>query len=341
MSDSRESALAPLRAAHGALAVLRGKSGDPAEERSAILQVADAVESALRRLLRDDESAPLPLRLRALAPDELAAEALIAELRQRDRISIELAASFHDLLRTRRHIVDGAEATSAAAEAAIGVADRAEREVLASSFSSPPPTPVIPDPASRPVFVDDEELVHPVPPPGSTSRRASSTLWVVLGMALLLLLAATVLWWSNGRKNGGEGELAQGIALFRSGEMVGAAPYFRRYAESHPEDPTPHLYLARIHRRAGRFDEARDELRQALALAPDDPAPQRELGFLLLDAGQHEAATQRFRSAVELDPESTEAWIGLIRALRASGRTDAADRVLSQAPAAVRALVQK
>lgn len=46
---------------------------------------------------------------------------------------------------------------------------------------------------------------------------------------------------------------------------------------------------------------------------------------------------ERFRAALSRDPRSEAAWAGLVTALRADGRGDAAERVLQRAPVSIRA----
>ncbi len=319
-----EAALKPLRGASGALAALRGGAPDGAGRSGALLEVADAVEASLRRLLRDDPHVPLELRLQALAPDELPAADLVSELRRRDRISIELAAAFHDLAARARRVREGAGAEEADAELALRVAERVEWEAAA-----PPPAPV-PTP-EEPPFVEDETLVHSVPP--ATRSRGRGALWGVLAVVLLVAVAAVAL--LRGR---GDDGLQEGIAAFSGGRPAEAVERFRRYAEENPEDPRPRLYLARIHRRAGRPQESLAEIRRGLEAAPQDAGLHRELGFLLLDTGRPAEAVERFRSALRLDGESAEGWLGLVRALRATGNHAAAERVLAGAPPEVRAL---
>jgi tetratricopeptide (TPR) repeat protein len=315
-------ALRPLRAAAEARAALRGGSRDA----GALLRLAAAVEASLRRLLRDDPYAPLEVRLRALAPDEIPADELLAELRRRDRISLELAAAFHELNGARRRVAGGAPPAAQDAELALRVADRLEMEAVA------PPPPPVPLP-EEPVLTEDETRVHPVPP--ATRNPTGARLWALLAMLGLLLLAGVLFW----RERRADAELDRGIAAYRQGRPAAAVEHFRRYAEHEPEDPAPRVYLARIHRRAGRLEEAREELQRGLREAPEDPALHREMGFLLLNAGRPDAAVPRFRDALRLDPQSTEGWLGLVRALRASGREDAIPRVLASAPPEVRALV--
>lgn len=324
--EGAESALRPLHAVEDARGALRAPAADPGARGTAILRLAAAVELSLRRLLRDDPTVPLELRLQALAPDELPTDRVVAELRRRDRISLEFAAAFHELGGVRRRVEEGAPPGEADAELALRVADHLEREAI-----TPPPSAFPVD--GETIHADEETLVHPVPPAGRGPRP--EVLWGVLALLLLLLVAGGALVWRERRQ---EAELERGVALYRAGRSAEAVELFRRQAARDPDDPTPRLFLARIHRRAGRMDEAREELRRGLLAAPDDPALHRELGLLLLDAGRPDAAVARFRAALKLDPHSTEGYLGLVRALRAAGRPDAAERVLASAPAEVRAL---
>src|SRR5690606_9016598 len=113
------------------------------ETRTAVVQVAAAVEMSLRRLLRDFPTAALQVRLRALAPDELRADEVLAELRQHDQISIELAAAVHDLLEVRQRLRDGAPLSPHDATLAYHVADRLEHEASRTHPPAAAPAPPV------------------------------------------------------------------------------------------------------------------------------------------------------------------------------------------------------
>jgi tetratricopeptide (TPR) repeat protein len=329
-NEDRQTALRPLREVGAVLASLRGGSIPEGEVRAAVMGVADAVERSLRRLLRDLPAAAMEVRLSALASDELREDELLAELRQHDRISMELAAAVHDLLRTRKRLRDGAPAEPRDAALATQAADRLEHEIANPVHF---PRQRVDEPP-----VVDETLVHPVPVEGAedvAGRRRSR--WVVPVVALAAILVVAALAWRLVPR--GPTEMDEGIALFQSGNVMDAASHFWRYAEEHPSDPTPHLYLARIHRRTHRFDMAAQELKKALDLDPSDLDAQTELGFLLLDTRRFDLAVQRFGAVLKRDTTSRDAWVGLVAALRFSGRPEAAQRALDSAPAAVRALV--
>lgn len=338
-------ALQPLRAVGGAVERVRTLATAPATEvpaeaRAAVLAVTDAVEASLRRLLRDAAGAPVELRLKALAPDELPAPALIGELRQRERVSIELAAAFHDALGVRRRLLESGEAPAPHdAAIALRAADLLDAEAAGAVRTPPDATLAAPPPPAEPVpeapILGDETMVHHAPP----LRRSPAAAWIWAASAAVVALVAILVFWAVTSRRGGR--LDEGIAAFRSGDYAAAAPLFERYAEGHPKDATSRLYLARIYRRTGRPELAAEQLKEALASAPEDAALHRELGFLLLDSGRADAAVGRFRHAIELDAEAPEGWIGLVAALRADGQDAAAERVLARAPAEVRALLTR
>lgn len=321
------SALAPLHAAEDARAALRAAGAEPEQLGDAIFHLAEAVEACLRRILRDDPTVPMPLRLQALAADELSTDQLLDELRRRDRISLEFAAAFHEMVSVRVRAQAGSPPAPGEVGLALRVAEYLEREAV-----TPPPSRFPSHEERDPV--EEETLVHPVPP----SRPGMSRSWLGATVAVLTLLvvAVALLIW---RERRADAELQAGIALYRDGRSPEAVEHLRRYADDHPDDPTPRLFLARIHRRAGRLDQARNELRRAVDVSPRDPALHRELGLLLMDAGRPGEAVARFRTALQMDEESSEAWLGLIRALRSAGYADAAARALLLAPPEVRTLI--
>lgn len=324
LTAQRAAAVRALESATERLTSLEGGVVDGSGRRRALLESTDAIESALRRWLRDSEDVPIAIRLKAQSHEELREDAVLAELRQHDLLSVEAAASIHEAFELRRRLGAG----SAPAEDDERLVRRAiHRLELELQTPAPPPRPTSPNNPPEP-----EQTVHPVPPPTPRVPHGRLVAIVAAVLAILAIAAVALL----GRRD--DPGLAEGIALFRSGAYADAASRFWRYAEANPDDATPHLYLARIHRRLGRLDLAAGEVRAAMSIAPADADVQTEVGFLLLERGEHDTAVERFRSALRVDPESASAWIGLVRALRAAGRDAAADQVLARAPQRVRDL---
>ena len=338
MSLDRESVLRPLRAAHADLAALRAGGGDEHERSRAVVRVAGAAEMALRRFLRDDPTVPVELRLRALSPDDLPQDELLAELRRRNRLPVELAAAFHHLFGAASHIARGAGAAPQDAELALSVADGLERHL----HSLPPDVP-LGDPVTEPEepLAPEPEEEQPVragalPVPPATWGRSLRILGVA-GGALALVLLAVLAW----RATRGEDRLAQGEALLRQGRTAAAAEAFRDHAAEHEDDALSRVYLARIFREGGRYEDAAAQLRAALRADSADHRVRTEWGYLLLSTARPGDAARMFRDAVRQEPESALAWAGLVRALRAMGQTAAAERALLDAPPEVRALLSR
>lgn len=208
--------LRPLEEARASLSELAHHPIDSPQRRDHFARAVNGVEAALRRWLRDDSGAALPVRLSALAPDELAVDRLIGELRQRNRISVELAAGFHELwVRTR-----APEAAPAIGEREVealrGVVRKTEQEISAA----PLPAPGAAELGGR---EHDAVPIHAVPPEGRTGVLPAAP-WALLFAVLLALLLAAALWWSLWQQRPGAAPLQnRGRAEARS-EPAGALP---------------------------------------------------------------------------------------------------------------------
>jgi hypothetical protein len=328
VSFDPESTLRPLRQRAADVDALRAGAPAPA----LVVRIARASETTLRRMLRDDPTAPVELRLRALSHDDLSTPDLLAELRRRNRLPMELAAAFHDLDLACERISAGSDPGPRDAQLAVHVADGLE-----SHIGSFPADGLLEDPADpdlqEPVLVgEDEELVHAVPP----SRRQVPWLSLLaLGTLAILLVFAIRM---RGDDDGDN--LRRGEAALRAGRVAEAEAAFREYADEHPREALPRVYLARIYREAGRVPDAEREIQAGLRAAPDDAGLHTEHGYLLLDSNRAPDAVDVFRKAVVSDSTSQRAWAGLVKSLRASGQPEDAEQVLRLAPAGLRALMR-
>ncbi|HET7463179.1 MAG TPA: tetratricopeptide repeat protein [Longimicrobium sp.] len=330
MTHDPDNTLKPLRAVEGDVIALRTGQGGAA----AVVRIARAAETVLRRMLRDDPTAPVELRLRALSPDDVSTGELLAELRRRDRLPMELAATFHELsAAANRLATEGGDATPRDVEVAVNAADGLERHVLSRPYEAPLEDPVLTpgDETLIPPAPDHPEPVHTVP----ASRRTPPWPLVGVGAAVLALILLVIVL-LRGR---GPDPLRDGIAAYNRGDTLNAAHLFVEATRKHPKSPEPHYYLAQIYRLKGRPQEAARELREGLSIDPNHPRLNTELGYLMLQQGRAPQAAERFRTAILLDSTDANAWAGLVSALRRSGRPDQAERVLARAPVEVRSLI--
>ena len=327
-----ESALRPLRAVSSDIAALRGGTASP----GALVRVARAAESTLRRVLRDDPTAPVELRLRALSADDLSTDELLAELRRRDRLPLELAAGVHELESISARVSEGAEPGARDFETARTVADGLERHLL----SAPTPSasimedPVLAEEAEAPIpSHDDATRVHAVP--RDVKRKPLAWVAAALGIAAIIGLAA---WAANGNRGG---DLERADDLVREGKIAEAAQVLRGYADARADDPEARIRLAAILREAGRRQDALREIRAGLISRGNDARLNSELGHLLIDSGRPAEAMRAFRKALDANQEDERAWVGLLRAMREAGMTAQVEQVRQRAPAAVRELVPR
>lgn len=330
MNHDPENTLKPLRAVEGDVIALRTGQGGAA----GVVRISRAAETVLRRMLRDDPTAPVDLRLRALSPDDVSTGELLAELRRRDRLPMELAANFHELsAAANRLATQGGDASPRDVEVAVAAADGLEQHILSHPYDGPLQDPVLSQPEETlfPPPPDHPEPVHAVP----ASRRTPPWPLVAAGAAVLaLILVAIVL--LRGR---GPDPLREGEAAYGRGDTVTAFRLFTEAVRKDPKAPEPHYYMAQIYRVKGRPQEAARELREGLTLAPNDARLNTELGYLMLDQGRAPQAAERFRAAILLDSTSARAWAGLVSSLRRAGRPDQAERILARAPVEVRSLI--
>ena len=299
---------------------------DAASLADALRGTVAALEHSLRLLLRADRGASEDDRMRAMSQQELPFDRLIERLCSRDRLSIELAGTIHEL---RRRVETGGSYWTPGpsdADRALEVVARLRREVHALEDA--------PVRAAAHQAVVDHAIVEgasevPAAPPRRPARRLGVALvFLTLALALVAILLSR------------DDPMEEGIAAFQAGDLTEAAEHFRAAVEDEDEDATPRLYLGRVYRRLGRHAEAGDQLRRAATLAPRDADVRRELGYLFLDLRSWQPAIEQFELAVEAEPEEEANWIGLVRAMRL-GADPRAEATLARAPAAARALLAR
>jgi tetratricopeptide (TPR) repeat protein len=313
----------------------------PAELADAVVAVRDAVDRSLRLLLRADPGAPEDVRLKALSAKDLPRDELIAGLRRRERISLGLAGVLHELERaTARAVAGNVQADDAAvarrvvdglrlevrgsATAADTASDRAATDAAASDVA-------VGEAAHRIVATDRPAGPHRVDAPGDVRSRKPLVLLAValLGVAAVVILAVV---------RPAPSAVERGIEAFAASELAEAEAHFETALRDDSLDVDALLYLGRIYRRDGRFDDAARVLTRAQDAAPGDAGVRRELGYLFMDLGRPAFAARQFDRARELEPGNDRNWIALIRALRAAGDPES-EVWLQRAPPEVRAAI--
>jgi tetratricopeptide (TPR) repeat protein len=258
----------------------------------------------------------------------LTGQMLIRELRQRHFLSLEQAnalAEFHaareraarvDYKPTEGDVNASRDAflkleaglmgeTSAAAPAAAspapaaappaGVPVKAAAAASAASRSRgggayTPDGPL--DPNARERF---EGAPVAVPPEGSRPRW----LMPLLGLVALLVVGGIAAFALMGRR--GNAAFDNGVKAYKEGRREAAAGEFLKATKDDPNDPMPHVYLARMAREAGNMNTANTEAVTAVRLGPNNGVALRELASVSFVQQNYDAARRFYLRAVQAD----------------------------------------
>ena len=303
-------ALRPIEEVSGEISRLT-YFGSTAELASAVESIARAVERALHIHLRANAPAD--------ATDGLPADRLVQALRRRDLISLEVAGTVHELMAAAERARAGAT-RPADADLATRAVSRIRAELGTEHRASSTPA----DPADE---SSDAEPASPILP----EQQGRWMAWLAAGLAVLGVVALAFVLADDGGPR-----MDDAVQAFRAGRLDSARVGFERVLEDRPSDVSARLFLARIHRRQGRPQDAAELLRRAVELEPEDADVRRELGHLFMDLGSTRSAIAQYERSLEYDAEDPLTWIAYIRALRAADDPRAA-RMLDSAPAEVRA----
>ncbi len=102
-------------------------------------------------------------------------------------------------------------------------------------------------------------------------------------------------------------QFSVGLFYYRRGRFQEAADRFRGALALRPDRPDVHFNLGRALQAQGRQDEAVASYRRALELRPDMNVVSANLGDLLISQGRWNEAEKQFRELLNRDPEFSEA----------------------------------
>jgi tetratricopeptide (TPR) repeat protein len=98
-----------------------------------------------------------------------------------------------------------------------------------------------------------------------------------------------------------------GVALAEEGNLGGAAGYFQRAVQHHPQSAEAHNNLAQALALQGDYADAIPHYEAALALEPMLLGVEYNLGVALEHVGRLEEALKHYERAIEIDPSDVEA----------------------------------
>jgi tetratricopeptide (TPR) repeat protein len=113
-------------------------------------------------------------------------------------------------------------------------------------------------------------------------------------------------------------QVRAGVSAYRANRYAAATHAFETALRLRPSEPLPHRYLAELHWRQGRPEQAAQAVR-SLAEAMPDAYALDQVGRLYEEAGLGALALQVYQEAVRLDPRFPSARYNLGRAYLAGG----------------------
>jgi tetratricopeptide (TPR) repeat protein len=154
----------------------------------------------------------------------------------------------------------------------------------------------------------------------------------VLGLVALLVVGGIVAFALMGRR-GGSKAYANGVTAYREGRREAAAGEFLKAAKDDPNDPMPHVYLARMAREAGNLNTASTEAVTAVRLGPNSGVALRELASVSFVQQNFDAARRFYIRAVQADSSDRMSQGFLGCSLVRLGRIDEGMRWINRAGA--------
>ena len=304
---------AALDAVHSARPIVARLSSqrDKEDQAADIIDAWAAVETGLRSLV---------------GGSTLTGQMLIRELRQRHFLSLEQANALAEFHAARERAgrtdytpteADIAATREAFAKLEMGLSSEPDttRPSSATAIMTPP----------LPAHID---AYQPVATTTTTARPA----WFipVIGAAGLLVLLALA-WWVLAGRGGSSAAYEQGVVAYKEGRREAAMGSFRKASTDAPNDPMPHVYLARIERETGNLNNANAEAVKAVQLGPNNGTALRELAGVLFATQNYDGARTFYIRAIKADSTDRLAQGYLGCSLVRLGRLDEGARWIGRA----------
>ena len=135
--------------------------------------------------------------------------------------------------------------------------------------------------------------------PISGGGRRPGWLTPLLG-ALALVIVGGIAWFALASR-GGNAAYDEGVRAYGEGRREAAAGAFIKATRDTPNDPMPHVYLARMAREAGRLQTAQEEAVRGVTLGPSNAIALREMASVSFAQQNYDAARRFYLRALGVD----------------------------------------
>lgn len=254
-----------------------------------IIEAWSAVETGLRSLI---------------GGSALSGQMLIRELRQRHFLTLDQANSLAEFHAARERAGSTEYVpTDADINATRGAFLKLEAGLMGEpergASSSPVKTVAAGDAAT--VVIPGLDPAVPAYSDASMSRTKRPR-WLVPALAVVaFLIVAGAGWYLIAGRGTSNAAYDQGVVAYREGRREAAEGAFHKAMLDAPNDPMPHVYLARMERERGNLNNANAEAVKAVELGPTNGAALRELASVLFAQQKYDLARTFYTRAVQAD----------------------------------------
>lgn len=291
-SNAQRAALEAIQSARPLVARL-GESKNSEDVAADIIEAWTAVEAGLRSLI---------------GGSALTGPTLIRELRQRHFLSLEQAnalAEFHaareragrtDYAPTSADVNAARDAYSKLESGLMGVTTPESRFAPGGAAMAAAPARATAPIASVAAPSSPDVVGVPLAAPSARPR------WLVPVLGALAVVVIAVIAWFALAGRGSGAAYDQGVVAYREGRREAAAGAFIKATRDDPNNPMPHVYLARMAREAGRLSTAQEEAVKAVTLGPTNATALRELASVSFAQQNYDSARSFYTRALKVDP---------------------------------------
>ena len=125
--------------------------------------------------------------------------------------------------------------------------------------------------------------------------------WLIPLLGVLALIIVAGIAWFALASRGGRGAYDEGVRAYGEGRREAAAGAFIKATRDTPQDPMPHVYLARMAREAGRLQTAQEEAVKGVSLGPKNAIALREVASVSFAQQNYDAARRFYLRALDVD----------------------------------------
>ncbi|CAN5818740.1 hypothetical protein BH11GEM2_BH11GEM2_05270 [soil metagenome] len=257
----------------------------------------------------------------------LSGQPLIRELRQRNFLSLDQAnalAEFH-AARERSGSIDYSP-TEGDVHATREAFSKLESGLVGETAAARPASI-----AAAPIAPIAQPVTYASTPTAAGMRGARPGWLVPVLGGLGLLVVAAIAWFALSSRSTSSAAYADGVQAYKEGRQEAAEASFRKASTDTPNDPMPHVYLARMERERGNLGNANTEAVSAVKLGPTNATALRELASTLFAAQHFDDARKFYIRALQADPNdrTSQGYLGC--SLMRLGRIDEGQRWIGRA----------